>query len=833
MKYEHTPLHATVAQLVDRLLPTLQPPPVTNTNTPSANRSAKAKRPPLARGEESGQRKKRKKETRNDGEVQTDNAVQYQAPESAPTVPHESTVLKIPPLEAARRAELANNLLRGRNIDPTTLSAEQFNIFSNQAPHLQEASLEMLAKYGAERLRIVHPSEKDQPVPSASTPDQQATPVHGGTETSTPTTGTPLKKKKARKNKSHAVVVENTENVAEATSNLGLEATPGAQAQRSSKKRKTRGICNTCKLAARKCTKEHPQCSVCLEAGDACVYLAPIPRDRTSVILPEAVHDGESENSGEDMNQTSNAPPTPEPTVSGVPAVQAAQIVLPIPAPDDDEFIPDPNILSELSQHPPPLQPRGGPLPYYQAQNHASSAPRKEPAQPAAPQQHNAVMSALSFSQSQVQKNVSQVSPGLDVSTVQTARAAQVSPPVNFSTPTTAPARQRTSRSSRRSLPIPQNAQTATASSNITAPTQPPSSWDNNANSSVTSGRVNTRSPRNTQKQPSKPPNSERSGAGSNTPTFDRFQAAAVLSQTPVPLSYQNESSTMTGPPFQNPAPKPSSRANSRQTQRSQTKTPVTQTPVPVPVIPGLHSTASNVSFHTPATSSNTSSIPAYDPFTRFNNTSDDQYPQSGGAQSNPIAYEPHSYSQVSNSASSNTYTTPSYDYSRGSISALNDTSNYSNTNSSNAGQWATQNGSSQPSTRVNPDSASYKAGNSARASPAYSHATRSTQRQPTTQTAAYSQSQTQQQPQQQQSYSSYSQQPAGGVQNNSNWYGFASADNNTQHANYSDSTRAAGYDQASSTTNSGYHQGQRSNASDYNGYGQDIYDLLRTGGSH
>ncbi|KAM0419522.1 hypothetical protein ACHAPD_003084 [Fusarium lateritium] len=63
--------------------------------------------------------------------------------------------------EATRRREAATAMLSNAGVDPTTLSPEQFGIFSNQAPELQRESLNMLVKYGAERLRIVHPGNRE------------------------------------------------------------------------------------------------------------------------------------------------------------------------------------------------------------------------------------------------------------------------------------------------------------------------------------------------------------------------------------------------------------------------------------------------------------------------------------------------------------------------------------------------------------------------------------------------------------------------------------------------------------------------------------------------
>ncbi|KAF4443155.1 ATP-dependent DNA helicase 2 subunit 1 [Fusarium acutatum] len=78
--------------------------------------------------------------------------------------------------EAARRKEAATTMLSNAGVDPTTLSPEQFGIFANQAPELQRESLNMLVKYGAERLRIVHPGDMEGSTQaSSSTQSSQTT----------------------------------------------------------------------------------------------------------------------------------------------------------------------------------------------------------------------------------------------------------------------------------------------------------------------------------------------------------------------------------------------------------------------------------------------------------------------------------------------------------------------------------------------------------------------------------------------------------------------------------------------------------------------------------
>lgn len=77
--------------------------------------------------------------------------------------------INVSPAEAARRKEVATALLSSHGVAPETLSVDQFNIFSNQSPELQKDSLSMLVKYGAERLRIVHPSNREGSASASTT----------------------------------------------------------------------------------------------------------------------------------------------------------------------------------------------------------------------------------------------------------------------------------------------------------------------------------------------------------------------------------------------------------------------------------------------------------------------------------------------------------------------------------------------------------------------------------------------------------------------------------------------------------------------------------------
>lgn len=84
-----------------------------------------------------------------------------QADQSAQNSAAEQVVINVTPEEAERRRNVAVSMLQQAGVDPESLSPEQFHIFANQSPDLQKESLNMLIRYGAERLRIVHPGSKE------------------------------------------------------------------------------------------------------------------------------------------------------------------------------------------------------------------------------------------------------------------------------------------------------------------------------------------------------------------------------------------------------------------------------------------------------------------------------------------------------------------------------------------------------------------------------------------------------------------------------------------------------------------------------------------------
>ncbi|KAF4982739.1 hypothetical protein FZEAL_1692 [Fusarium zealandicum] len=176
--------------------------------------------------------------------------------------------------EAARRREAANAILNNAGVDPATLSSEQFNIFSNQAPELQQESLSMLVKYGAERLRIVHPSNREgsaQANTSASTQSSQTTP------SGPMTTKELVPQSGAHSNTGTDNEASTVVNGANANSaNAEDTSTPGKRRRIA----KSRTACFPCKARKTKCPKERPTCTECTSYGTACEYAPQKPKNR-------------------------------------------------------------------------------------------------------------------------------------------------------------------------------------------------------------------------------------------------------------------------------------------------------------------------------------------------------------------------------------------------------------------------------------------------------------------------------------------------------------------------------------------------------------------------
>lgn len=190
-----------MAELADIFKPP-PPPPRENSNR-KRKAQAQAGQEGGENGEAGGAKKKKRKKNDNANpddpnappkpkRVRPSKAKAKKGPAANGTAAddHHDPLLNLSPSEAARRRDEANKRLSEAGIDPVTLSAEQFDIFSNQSPDLQKESLAMLVKYGAERLRIVHPN-KDNNNTSAN-----ASPTNGA---ATPDGGSGKKKKSKKK----------------------------------------------------------------------------------------------------------------------------------------------------------------------------------------------------------------------------------------------------------------------------------------------------------------------------------------------------------------------------------------------------------------------------------------------------------------------------------------------------------------------------------------------------------------------------------------------------------------------------------------------------------
>jgi hypothetical protein len=288
VKYEHTPIHKSVSELMDLLVPDLPAPapiPVVNKKAPKEPKppkipktlkelkAPKAKKRPAEGDATEGntpQSNKRRKKTKaseaiapemsgaisHDGqhpgamesgagtgmnghsEAQGEDAVNG-------VVPH--AVLNVSQEEAARRRDVAICLLTEKDIDPDTLSTEQFNIFSNQSPDLQQESLNMLVRYGAERLRIVHPNKNgSSSAQSTPAPEQQASSTNSvaAANQSQGAEATPSKSKRSRKRKS-GPAASGVDSVG-----VGDDYVASATVAASGGKAKlTRGACESCRTS--------------------------------------------------------------------------------------------------------------------------------------------------------------------------------------------------------------------------------------------------------------------------------------------------------------------------------------------------------------------------------------------------------------------------------------------------------------------------------------------------------------------------------------------------------------------------------------------------------
>lgn len=215
IKYKHMPFHKTVAELYDHFAPPPPPEPLV-TATPKSAKTSRKRDGPNGTGEGSTRKKSRKKSgvgasneegaaeatagdesividgdasqpdgtpqgkpkrkrqykrKNKDAAGQQEGSTQAAEGGSGDAAAQLDSIVKVDAEEAARRRQKATEILTNAGVDPGTLSTDQFNIFANQSPALQQESLAMLVEYGAERLRIVHPNKDSSATNTA----------HGGT----------------------------------------------------------------------------------------------------------------------------------------------------------------------------------------------------------------------------------------------------------------------------------------------------------------------------------------------------------------------------------------------------------------------------------------------------------------------------------------------------------------------------------------------------------------------------------------------------------------------------------------------------------------------------
>jgi hypothetical protein len=275
VKFDHSPLHKTLGEMMEQYKPPPRPVPVaapanpankTPRKTPkkrksqaaategaeegaatdgTADANGKPKKAPRKRKSqagattEDGQAPKRRKKKSTDAaggaaaagaDATNEEVEQHQMDRVILTEIFPDFSLNVTPTEAARRREIAIKLLSDGGVDPNTLSMEQLTIFSNQSPELQKESLAMLAQYGAERLRIVHPHKAATEATASQSPQPPETAYPAE-----PLAAAPATKKRSRKSKGAA---------ADGTAAAGATSDAGKKAP---KPRLSRGACSQCR----------------------------------------------------------------------------------------------------------------------------------------------------------------------------------------------------------------------------------------------------------------------------------------------------------------------------------------------------------------------------------------------------------------------------------------------------------------------------------------------------------------------------------------------------------------------------------------------------------
>ncbi|KYK59612.1 hypothetical protein DCS_00744 [Drechmeria coniospora] len=309
--YDHTLIHKTVAEIAELFKPTprqLATQTPRKEKTPKKSASVKKRRDSTKPRNESGKPQKRIKkvdgeptdETGHEAQLLAELAQNGQAAHDlskdgvadgkdkdaeeagGQTEVITSSVLgsfpiNVSPEEANRRREFAIKNLSEAGVDPDSLSTEQFNIFANQSPDLQKESLNMLVKYGAERLRIVHPSSKDSSNSASAGNSTTAVDASPATPSAPSTAKGPVPQSQGS----------------------GRES-------KGRKLGKSRVACLKCKQRRVKCPRERPACSECETGGLGCEYAPQKPRVRK--VLSEAIVSADYDEGDDDLTQLGHEP---------------------------------------------------------------------------------------------------------------------------------------------------------------------------------------------------------------------------------------------------------------------------------------------------------------------------------------------------------------------------------------------------------------------------------------------------------------------------------------------------------------------------------------------
>ncbi|ROW09363.1 hypothetical protein VMCG_02397 [Cytospora schulzeri] len=634
VKLEHTTIHMTVAELAELFKPP-PPPPRAEVGRRKEGESNKRKTqaPNGVDNGEDGSRKKRKKKSANPDDPSAEGE---QAPKPKRPRPskarkpkgadaltqadaQQNSLLNLSPSEAARRKDEATRKLQDAGIDPETLSTEQFDIFANQSPDLQTESLAMLVKYGAERLRIVHPNKDNAPQPDG------AAPINGSTPD-----GSTRKKKKSRKSESNG------------------DGTP--------KVKKTRGSCQSCRERKTKCSKAKPECQECVQAGLSCYYPPEQKRKSMGVKLAEMAEDEFEGPAQEHVPEPAPEPvpePAPEPAIEQVAETTAEEEASDLGSPGfDTSHAPAPEALSQQvdnsTNYPVVNQDVSHDL-YQPAPSGLSYPPGVSEDMSAGTDyfQQQPASSSISYShQTHQPPSVAYPDP-ISAASQQVAQPETVPETVQAVLPP--PTRSTSSRSSaRRTLP---------SGSAHNPPSYPNSAIAGHAAASwqptnVTAETTQPYSVSPTMSKIAPSPRQSRSKPTAASSTYEASQqeglaSATALSQAALQKAHPSPTARKVSP-FQNPTQ--AARAKSRQGQRSQSR----QTASPF-----QHSSAQPTPLEAPAiyntsAATDSNSLSSYDQYSRYNTaTTQPSQPSSR------VAYEPYSQQTTSNN-SSTPY--PSYD---------------------------------------------------------------------------------------------------------------------------------------------------------------------------